>query len=211
MGAAVSDHDDLRVRLARLDPSAGTEGASSSPDLSPRAHEILERTMSTPVLTDTPDATRPAAHRRRTWVAAAAVAAVAAGGLGLALSDGGSAPAKKPTTLALSLPAGGAMSSCMQFSTDILKGMTPAFAGTVTSLAGSTVTLSVDRWYAGGPADEVTLTSPGSDGTLAMDGVAFEEGARYLVTAAGGTVNGCGYSGPATPELERAFATAFGG
>ncbi len=37
----------------------------------------------------------------------------------------------------------------------------------------------------------------------------FRVGERYLVTATDGTVNGCGFSGPATPELERAFEEAF--
>jgi hypothetical protein len=46
---------------------------------------------------------------------------------------------------------------------------------------------------------------------VALDGVDFQQGKRYFVTAAQGTVNGCGYSGPASAELEQAFAEAFPG
>jgi hypothetical protein len=41
-------------------------------------------------------------------------------------------------------------------------------------------------------------------------GVEFADGQTYLVTATDGTVNGCGYSGLATPELQSAFDSAFG-
>jgi hypothetical protein len=37
------------------------------------------------------------------------------------------------------------------------------------------------------------------------------DGQRYLLTATDGTVNGCGFIGPASPELEHAFAQAFAG
>ncbi len=39
----------------------------------------------------------------------------------------------------------------------------------------------------------------------------FRDGGQYLITASGGTVNGCGFSGPATPDLTRAFEEAFAG
>jgi hypothetical protein len=44
-----------------------------------------------------------------------------------------------------------------------------------------------------------------------IDGFDFEVGQQYLITAAEGTVNFCGYSGPATPELTAAFDQAFAG
>jgi len=101
------------------------------------------------------------------------------------------------------------MSSCLPFDVATLAGMSPAFAGTVTSVDGGKVVLDVDRWYAGGEAEQVLLSQPDATTSAALDGVTFEEGERYLVTAAQGTVNGCGYSGPATPELEAAFDQAF--
>jgi hypothetical protein len=86
--------------------------------------------------------------------------------------------------------------------------MPVAFAGTVVSEEGGAVTLRVDRWYRGGDADQVRLASPG--GSVALDGVDLREGGPYLIAATGGTVNGCGFSGPPTPELRRAYGEAFG-
>jgi hypothetical protein len=71
------------------------------------------------------------------------------------------------------------------------------------------ITIDVDRWYRGGDADLVTIGIQDSS-TVALDGVDFQEGERYLVTATNGVINGCGFSGPATPELEQAFEEAFG-
>jgi hypothetical protein len=95
------------------------------------------------------------------------------------------------------------------FEVRYLAKMSPAFAGTVVTVGEDSVVLDVDRWYTGGDADRVQLEARGGDAVALGYGVDFAEGERYLVTAAEGTVNGCGYSGPATPELERAFDTAF--
>ena len=46
---------------------------------------------------------------------------------------------------------------------------------------------------------------------MALDGVELVAGEEYLLTATDGVVNGCGFSGPSTPELEAAFDEAFGG
>jgi isopentenyl diphosphate isomerase/L-lactate dehydrogenase-like FMN-dependent dehydrogenase len=202
----MSEPDDLRVRLSRLDPAP----SSLDPVESPRAQELLERIMATPVLT-TPTTGAPPPRRRglvAVWAAAAAVAAIGVASAGISLRD--DKPAA-PTTLALNLPASGVMASCIQFDVSVLKDMSPAFSGTVTAVDGDTVTLTVDHWYAGGDADQVTLTQPGGGSAVALDGVDFQQGGRYFVTAAQGTVNGCGYSGPASAELEKAFAEAFPG
>src|SRR5690606_30842071 len=44
-----------------------------------------------------------------------------------------------------------------------------------------------------------------------IGGIPFEEGGSYLITAYDGTVNYCGFSGPATADLRAAFDEAFGG
>ncbi|HUR15404.1 MAG TPA: hypothetical protein VM097_13055 [Mycobacteriales bacterium] len=202
----MSDQDDLRVRLARLDPAASLDAES------PRAPELLERIMSAPVLPDTDTVPAPAGRPRRTALAWAAAAALVAGGVttAVALQDDGAAPAKQKTSVALSLPPSGVMSSCIPFSVAVLRDMSPAFAATVSAVDGERVVLDVDHWYAGGTADQVVLDQPGGNTSVALDGVAFEQGKRYLVTAAQGTVNGCGYSGPATADLEASFTEAFG-
>jgi hypothetical protein len=204
--------DDLRARLARVDPtrgSADTEG--------PTAQEIRERVMQTidqDVITTDP--ARPARWRRPALVAAAA-ASVAGLALGAAVLAGGDGTAKKtdrtPTTLALKAAPGGdgtTSQSCVMFDVNFLKEMPVAFAGTVTAVGAGSVTLDVDRWYKGGDADVVTVSNP-DNASVALDGVEFTDGGHYLVTATDGTVNGCGFSGPASTELERAYAEAFGG
>lgn len=139
---------------------------------------------------------------------AAGVATVAV--VGVLLATNQEEPGGESDAVELSLPdTGGAMASCLPFIVEHLAEMSPAFAGTVTQVDGDRALLSVDRWYAGGDAAEVLVTVP--DGAhIALNGVIdFREGEQYLVTAEGGTVNLCGYSGEATPELAAAFEAAF--
>jgi hypothetical protein len=82
------------------------------------------------------------------------------------------------------------------------------FAGTVTSIADGQAVLEVDRWYRGGPADQVVLDTGGLP-MVALDGVEFVVGERYLVSIINGEVGICGTSGPASPELEQYFDTWF--
>jgi len=148
--------------------------------------------------------------------AAAAIAALSVGAVVLASGNDSPAPkARQHTTLALKAPApagGISMGSCIAFDVSILKDMSPAFAGTAASVADGSVTFDVDHWYAGGDADVVTVTQPDANGPISIEGgVTFEQGKRYLVTAANGVVNGCGYTTEATPDMEAQFAEAFPG
>jgi len=210
--------DELRTRLARLDPAPA--GSPVDPVTSLRAQELVERVMQTPETqtVPTPDpADELAARRRRPWlipaVAAALLAAVVA--TVLVISGGGATPAgngstEDPTTLALSVAPSDVANSCIMFDVAYLAEMPVALAGTVTAIEPRRVTLEVDRWYRGGDADLVTIGVQDNN-SVALDGVEFVEGERYLVTATNGVVNGCGFSGPATPELEQAFEQAFSG
>jgi hypothetical protein len=74
-------------------------------------------------------------------------------------------------------------------------------------VSDSLVTLDVDRWFKGGSADVVTVAVPERNTSIGT--VELVEGKRYLVTATNGTVNACGYTGEATPDLEAAFEQAF--
>jgi len=212
----ISD-DDLRARLSRLDPAPA--GVPVDPVTSPRAQELVERAMSTPV--QTPDSTSPdelAARRRRPLllVAAAAAALVAlVGGFfafgSLGGDDGSGGPeAQQPTQLELSLPPADVATSCIMFDVAFLAEMPVALAGTVTAVEPGQVSLDVDRWYRGGTADQVTIAVQ-ENNSAALDGVDFRTGERYLLTATNGTVNGCGFSGPADPQLESAYDEAFAG
>ena len=207
-----SADDELRTRLARIDP-AGPD-VPVDPATSPRAAELMERAMRTSTDAE-PDVDLPRSRpgRRPAWWAAgiAAVAAVAAAVFvfgGSSVPDGGGSPGgNDATTLALSMPAT-PEARCRAFDVAVLRTMQVAFEGTVTATDGERTTLAVDRWFTGGDADRVTIDVP--DGRTSESlGIEFRSGARYLVTATDGTVNGCGYSGPATAELESAFADAF--
>lgn len=196
--------DDLRARLARLDPVPPT--LAVDPSTSRQAHELLERTMLTAPSSTSPDA--PSSHPRRTaWVVAAAASVLVVSGAVFGLSGGDAKiPAKAPTSLALTLGASDAMAMCLPFDGAILAGFPVAFAGTVTTVEGSEVTLDVTRWFTGGTADQVVLTATGS---AALDGVDFAAGGDYLVTAADGAVSSCGYSGASSDFLLQAFEQAF--
>ena len=198
--------DDLRARLARLDPMPSSTPVD--PSTSPRAQELLERVMLTTEHATDPTTASPRWRRPAALVAAAA--AVLAIGVGAVLaSSGGSSPTTHKTSLALKAPVAArpGMNACIQFTVDILKQAPVAFGGTVTSVSAEVVTLDVDRWFKGGSADTVTVTAP--EANTAIDGIELVQGKRYLISATDGTVNTCGYSGEATPDLEASFEQAF--
>jgi hypothetical protein len=112
--------------------------------------------------------------------------------------------------MTLMAPGSDTMSMCMMFDVETLKQAPVAFSGTVASVDDSGATLDVDHWYKGGEADQVVLEHEGSATQVALDGVSFEKGKRYLVSATDGTVNICGYSGPWTEDLAAQFDQAFG-
>lgn len=197
--------DELRVRLRRLDPmhpgvptEFGTDPAS------------LERWESIMQSTETES---PASSSSSRWYLVGIAAAVALVAIVGAILLDGSEP--EPAVVAgppleLSLGAGEAMASCLAFDVEILATMPVAFEGTVTAVDGEMITLSVDRWFRGGDAADVRLFAPAGMEAL-IGGIPFETGETYLVTATDGTVNYCGYTGVATPELRGAFEQAFTG
>jgi hypothetical protein len=208
--------DQLRSRLSRLDPVPAGSPVDAVP--SPRASELMEHAMqNTDLYPDASSVDELGARRRRRRPlllgAAAAAVLVALVGGGLLLGNGDTPVRDEaPTTLALELPGSDVAASCIRFDVQILAEGEVALAGTATAVEAERVTLDVDRWYRGGDdADTVTIAVPGQDSSAALDGVDFRVGERYLVTATEGVVRGCGYSGAATPELERAFQEAFAG
>jgi len=167
--------------------------------------------MAMPTIT-TPETPRP--ERRRRWsIAVAGVAVAALAVVGVAALTGGD-DTEQPEVAAgppleLSLGAGDSLSSCMVFSVEELARAPLAFEGTVTASDAGIVQITVDRWFKGGDAQTVELVAPeGMEALIA--GIDFVVGEPYLVTAYDGTVNYCGFSGPATPELRAAFEQAFG-
>lgn len=203
----IETDDDLRARLARVDPvlrmdSDLVEGGTV-PD--------VKRLMAAP-----PASVRRywVPPRRRLALVGATLALLFGAASAIIVTVGGDDPSGPPpqSTLELSLGSPGVTSaSCLPFSADILRGMPVAFAGTVTGVDAESVSLTVDRWYAGGSAPVVSLRTPPGATSAALDGVEFRKGSRYLVAATEGTVNGCGFSGEDSPELARAYAQAYGG
>lgn len=204
--------DELLARLRAADPAADDAGPAPS-----WMDDVTEATMKTDVKPDVRDAQRRGRvqSRRRAWaVGAAAAAVLAAGAVGIALSRGGDEPippsAKPAAVMTLALPAGNAAGMCMRFSVEGLRPMEVALSGTVTAVTDGSATLEVDRWYKGGDGStEVRLTTRDRSPSL-EGGVDFEKGRRYLVTATGGQVTGCGFSAAWTPDLAAAYEQAFG-
>lgn len=209
--------DALRRQLAGLDPMTGVP---VEPVTSPQARHRLEQIMSTEPSESTTPAKVPFLRGRgKTWLAAAAAVTVLAVGTTVAMQAGGdsttdiTAGQDPKSVVALNAPGGDGgptMNSCIMFDIQFLRQMPVALGGTVTAVDPQKVTLDVDRWYKGGDAQQVTIAVPSGQTSAALDGVDFEQGKRYLITATNGTVNVCGYSGPATPELEKSFDEAFG-
>lgn len=189
------ENEDLRKRLQRLDPSNSGE-LRSMEDRSTR--QMLENIMNTPVSS----ATNPG----RPWYLAAAAAVV----LFLGAFFGFQGTTNDQPPLQLSLGQSDALASCLALSVDVLAEMPIAFEGTATEVDGETVTLKVDRWFAGGEASSVELHAPAGMQAL-IGGIDFAVGTQYLITASEGSVNYCGYSDVATPELRALFEEAFAG
>lgn len=122
-------------------------------------------------------------------------------------SDDGSPATGDPLVLTM---ADEAAASCLPFDVQTLATMSHAFAGTVTAVGDDTMTVAVDRWYAGGDTSIVELRTT-HDAQALLGGFPVDVGAAYLLSAQQDAVSYCGYSGPATPELQQAFDTAFGG
>ena len=210
-------NDELREQLGRLDPMH--PGVPVESATTPSSTARMEKIMNTPLIdredagsssTLNPAPTGTHRRRKRMLLGVAAAAIVTIGGAVIVRnnSDDNSTEVVAGPPIELSLGDSNVMSSCIVFDVALLADMSPAFAGTATSVEGETVNLTVDRWYTGG--DGATVVLKGSAGSPALiDGFEFEVGQQYLITAAGGNVNFCGYSGPATPELAAAFDAAF--
>ena len=198
--------DELKHRLRSIDPVSSDE--TIEPVTSATARRRLEDIMSTPPIEQP---TRDPERSRTPWYAAAAAVAVAVVAIAGIITLGSTEDA--PTASEpLELVAGpfDAMMSCIVPSAEVLAPVEVAFAGTVSTIDGETITLTVDRWYTGGDAEIVVVRAPA--GFEALTGsVPWAEGEAFLVSATGGTVNYCGLSGPATPELQAIYDGAFGG
>ncbi len=196
--------DELERRLRAADP------ARSANSYQPADSTISDLTEATMNATPTHDGTR-----RPGWLpGVAAAAAVAILGVGTyAVVTGND---DHPTTAAggpsmeLSLPRADVMTSCVQYSVDILADMPTAFAGTAVEVDEDRVLLEVDTWYRGGETKTVELSTVDGKSTSLSGVVEFADGERYLVTASENkTVNSCGFTGRWSPDMAADFDRAF--
>lgn len=207
--------DQLRAMLSDLDPMSAR--VPVDPPTSPRARHQLEQVMSQGIEITESTTTAKRSFRGKTWLAAAAAIAAVAVGTTVAVTageDGGGKPAvvAAPTVTELKPSGQDPMTAmCLMFDVNTLKQAGIAFGGTVTSIGDGKVTLKADRWFKGNPTDNVTIEVPPGLDTAALDGVSFEMGKRFLISATDGVMGGCGYSGPADASYEKQFEQAFPG
>ena len=213
----------LRALLQPADPARSLTPADPE-GLARLLLHIQEDTMSHDL--DTRPVLQQSTELRRrgplAWlVAAASVAIIAGGGYavvslmqdnnGLVPQAGPSAasdPVAEPVVMTLQAPSA-VSGRCAVPTPELLGDAEVAFAGTVTSVEGDVVTLTPTETFAGESADEIEVVGMGPD-TRALGGQPeFEVGGTYLVSATGGQVSACGFSGAASPQLEQLYDLAF--
>ncbi|VXA94272.1 hypothetical protein [Nocardioides sp. AX2bis] len=228
------DHDDLRALLRAADP-----GRALPPLTDTDRTRALEAAMTEHDPDRTPDgyATREAGTRHRnplTWVVAAAAVLVVAG-VGwagvrslsgperVAGTEAGAPTSTAPTadpdpttdapgptgeTVRLGVPdALGAR--CMVPDARVLQNQDLAFEGTVTEAGDAGLTFEVDTWFRGGEATSVEVDPVDDRLRRLLLAPEFVEGDTYLVSASGGSVTLCGFSGEADPRLRALYDRAF--
>src|SRR4051794_25785454 len=174
------DGDDrLRALLRRGDPAASLPAADPAA-LSALLEDIMSADLD--VRPAEPVATDPRRRTRATWlVAAAAVAAIAAGGAFAVsgLTGGGAGAPQADQQPSSTAPSGGDQSAglspvagqttqltvnasgkCAAPTPELLAQYDQAFAGTVTSVEGDTVTLETSEVYQGEVGETVQVTAP---------------------------------------------------
>ena len=124
-------------------------------------------------------------------------------------SSGRSTGSTDPAVTTLGAPSAGMEGRCALPTPALLASHDVAFGGTVTAIEGDTVTLSTTTVYVGDVAEQVQVTAPSAQLRALLAGVQFEVGGEYLVSASGGVVSMCDFSGPASPRLERRYERAF--
>ncbi|MBI2708346.1 MAG: hypothetical protein HYX34_01425 [Actinobacteria bacterium] len=212
--------DELMARLRAADPV--------EPDLLPgpttaAATALHEEITMTPTLRSG-HRDRAGTGRRTTTLVAAAVVVVVivAGAAALAAvnsGDGGApqaAPDRRPPVTTgpstTAPPPPGSLSCVTRYDLTTLVDREVAFEGTVTRVAGDSVTFTVDRAFKGVEGSTVTLRGAEVLGgtTSAGPGVDLSPGSRLLVSGDGGFAWGCGFTRPWDGATASRWAGAFG-
>jgi hypothetical protein len=117
-------------------------------------------------------------------------------------------PADDPVVVTLQAPSAVA-GKCAVPTPEMLATAEVAFAGTVTAIDGDTVTLAPTETYAGESADEIEVVGMSPDLRALGGQTTFVVGGTYMVSATGGQVSACGFSGAASPQLQSLYDLAF--
>lgn len=181
-----------------------------------------------PSPTPTPDPT-PAPTWRRTALAGAIVAAVALGGVAVALQLAGDGPASdevaEPVTTPDDgtapgageqpdvMPPGGGMAMCIAvYSPETLADREVAFAGTVTAMEGDAITFDVEETFRGDLGESVTLGGAEFIGGVNPDNpTPVAVGDRLLVAGDGGFAWGCGFTQPYDEDVAATWRATLAG
>jgi hypothetical protein len=143
-------------------------------------------------------------------LAGAIALAIALGsGLGAQAPAGGPPVAANPTP-SENPAAGGGVASCLFYDPANLPTFDIVFDGTVTDLDGDQITFDVNEGWKGANGS-ITLTAPQVDVALVGPIPDFQVGGRYLVSAAGSTINACNYTLDYDAATAAAWAAAFAG
>ena len=202
--------DELLARLKSADPALTTQ--APPPDIDRLVEDTLNTDTALQSATTAAGIATAGWGRRRLFGLAAAGLLVLGGGVAGGImansgnGNGHSASAKTvPSAGALRLTAEGGSGKCMVPGVDTLSKYPVLFQGTAVSVEGSTATFRVDRWYKGGDAKTVVLTSD----TRIPETLTYTEGGHYIVGAEDGFVPMCAAI-EATPKDIAAFREAFG-
>ena len=200
--------DDELAALRRSDP---VDPASLPPVASPQARALFETiVMDEP---STSGSTRPARRRPlRVAAAAAVVAAVVVGAVALTGGDSERSPGEDDVVTGPITPGGPSVGSCVEtYDLATLANRELALDGTVKSVKGDSVTLTVNRWFRGGDSDDVTLKGASTLAGITSTGssVALDTGTRLLVAGDGGFAWACGFSQAYAPEVAANWDRVF--
>lgn len=135
-----------------------------------------------------------------------ALAIVFGSGLGAAPSPSSDPVANVPASE--NPAAGGGMASCLVYDPATLPTFDVVFDGTVSAIDGDQVTFDVNEGWKGAEGS-ITLTNPNVDAALVGPMPEFAVGGRYLVSAAGSTMNACNYTLDYAEDAAAEWAAAF--
>jgi hypothetical protein len=156
----------------------------------------------------------PVNRRRLSFAQLGGLGVVGALAVALTVAGGSAFGPQQPGPVAVdpsSDPAGGGgLASCIVYDPAILPTFEIVFDGTVTAIEGDQVTFDVGTAWKG-VGRSVTLTAPDAGVALVGPIPDFAVGGRYLVTAAGSTINACGYTLEYDPATAATWAAAFAG